>query len=88
MLNQVVLKPFYQCKSVECYNGIELKPRLLRTLFMQVIGSLEEVTQISFHLHPDESEAADHTFKLAKMISASGFHKGRTGVFGVVRFHK
>ena len=35
--DQFVPQPFYQYKSVGEYNGILLKPRLLRKLFLQVL---------------------------------------------------
>lgn len=69
-LREVALKPFYPYKSIGHYNGIVLKPRLLQTLILQVVGSMEEYMQISFQLHPDESEAADCQDDI-------GFHKGR-----------
>ncbi len=68
--NQFAPQPFYQYKSVGEYNGILLKPRLLRKLFLQVMSTMEEYLQESFQLHPDESESSDHSFKYAKGISA------------------
>lgn len=61
--------PFYPFQSVGEYNGILLKPSLMRKLFLQVMNTFEKYLQESFQLCSDESESSDHTFKFAKMIS-------------------
>ena len=67
-------RPFPPYKSVGEYNGILLKPRLLKKLFLQFMRSRETYMQESFQLHPDESEASDHSFKFAKQVTV--FNRG------------
>lgn len=48
------------------YSSIELKQSLFGK-FLQVDGSMENYVQTSIQLHPHGTEAANRTFKSAKM---------------------
>ena len=90
-----VAKPFCAYQTIGEYNGIRLKPSLLKNLFVKVMEVMEDYLQESFQLHVDEGIQADHTFKFAKMIMAA-IRKGKVfhasydalGLDGFINFNR
>ena len=76
-LDTGIAQPFAPFFSLGEYNGIELKPRLLKTIFFRTMRILEPYIQTSFQVAVDDGASGDHTFKYASGIKAPGKSPGQ-----------